>query len=304
MWPGNKRGNPVTNRGPYTPLPIIRQNEAVAYVSDAADQSLLCEVMTDEAVKFIKEQKDGPFFLYLPHAYVHNPRYARPEILEKAEGDVNRANVEEVDTSVGRVLDTLRELRIEEKTLVLFTSDNGGAGGMSMGPLRGGKGGPKYEGHMREPTLVWWPGTIMPGTETDAIVTTTDILPSLAKLVGGEVPDDRVIDGKDALDVLLGKPGAASPHDIHYYEVDGIRRGNWKLVRVGQARKKRSELYDLRTDIGETNDLAEKHPDIVKELEELLDCPRRANCRRHPSRRTCRGRQAHHLGAGRAAAAA
>lgn len=267
MWPGNKRGNPVTNRGPYEPLPIIRGNKAVAYVSDGADQSLLCEVVTDEAIKFIKDHQDRPFFVYLPHAYVHGPRYARPEILEKAEGDVNRANVEEVDTSVGRVLGTLRELGLDKKTWVLFTSDNGGAGGMSMGPLRGGKGGPKYEGHMREPTLAWWPGTIPPGVETEAIVTTTDLFPSLAKLVGAALPDDRVIDGKDTLDVLLGKPGAQSPHKIHYYEVDGIRRGDWKLVK---SRGGRSELYDLNADLGETNNLAAQHPDVVQELEDLL----------------------------------
>jgi arylsulfatase A-like enzyme len=267
MWPGNKRGNPVTNRGPYTPLPIVRQNKVVAYVSDGADQSLLCEVMTDEAVKFIEQQQDGPFFLYLPHAYVHSPRFARPEILEKAEGNVNRANVEEVDTSVGRVLDTLRALGLDEKTLVLFTSDNGGAGGMSMGPLRGGKGGPKYEGHMREPTIAWWPGVIPPGTETEAIVATTDLFPSFAKLAGADLPGDRIIDGKDAVDVLLGKPGSVSPHEIHYYEVDGIRRDDWKLVK---GRGGKSELYNLAVDLGETNDLAGEHPEIVRELAELL----------------------------------
>ncbi|MFC1596324.1 sulfatase [Planctomycetota bacterium] len=267
MWPGNRRGNPVTGRGPYTPLPVIRQNEAVAYVSDGADQSLLCEVVTDEAVQFIKQHKHEPFFLYIPHAFVHGPRYARKEILDKADGDVNRANVEEVDTSVGRVLDALRQLKLENRTLVIFTSDNGGAGGMSMGPLRGGKGGPKYEGHMREPTLTWWPGTIPAGHVSDQIATTTDILPSLAKLVGAKVPGDRKIDGKDALDVLLGGAGAMSPHDILFYEVDGIRRGKWKLVRT---RKGKAELYNLDTDLGETNDLAAQHPDVAKELSELL----------------------------------
>jgi len=271
MWPGNKRGNPVTNRGAYEPLPIIRGNEAVAYVSDGADQSLLCEVVTDEAIKFIKDHQDRPFFVYLPHAYVHSPRYARPEILEKAEGDVNRANVEEVDTSVGRVLDTLRELKLDKRTLVLFTSDNGGAGGMSMGPLRGGKGGPKYEGHMREPALVWWPGTIPPGVESDAIVTTTDVFPSLAKLVGARVPNDRTIDGKDALDVLLGQSGEKSPHEVLYYEIDGVRRGKWKLVRIGRPGRRKSELYDLVADLGETNNLASQHPELVEELGALLD---------------------------------
>ena len=271
MWPGNTRGNPLTNRGPYTPLPVIRQNKPVAYVSDGADQSLLCEAVTDEAVKFIENHRDEPFFLYLPHAYVHNPRHARPDILAKAEGDVNRAVVEEVDTSVGRVLDTLRELKLDKNTFVFFTSDNGGAGGMSMGPLRGGKGGPKYEGHMREPTVAWWPGTIPAGAESDEIAATVDILPSLARLVGADVPSDRRIDGKDALDVLLGKPGATSPHDVLYYEIDGVRRGKWKLVRLRKGKNIKDELYDLDADIGERNDLAAQYPDIAKELGALLD---------------------------------
>lgn len=266
MWPGNLRGNPLTNRGPYTPLPVLLQNDVVAYVSDGADQSLLCEVVTDYALKFIDNHKDEPFFCYVPHAYVHRPRFARPEILKKANGNADRANVEEVDTSVGRILHKLRELKIEENTLVIFTSDNGGAGGMSMGPLRGGKGGPKYEGHMREPTITWWPGTIPAGVESDGIAVTTDLLRSLARLSGAKVPDDRVIDGMDVLDILLGKPDAESPHDIHYYEVDGIRRGPWKLVRKGQ----KHELYHLEDDIGEKKNLAKRHPEIVRELSKLL----------------------------------
>ncbi len=171
---------------------------------------------------------------------------------------------------MGRVLETLRELKLDTNTLVVFTSDNGGARGMSMGPLRGGKFGPKYEGHMREPTITWWPGVIPAGVETAEIATTTDILPSLARLIGAKVPGDRTIDGKDALDVLLGKPGAKSPHEILYYEIDGIRRGKWKLVRTGRAGKQKSELYDLEADLGEKNDLAAQHPDLVNELEELL----------------------------------
>lgn len=266
MWPGNARGNPVTNRGPYEPLPVIRQNDAVAYVADGADQSLLCEVVTDEAVKFIHEHLDEPFFCFVPHAYVHLPRFARPQFLERAEGDVDRANVEEVDDSVGRILDTLRELGIAENTLVLFTSDNGGARGMTMGPLRGGKGGPKYEGHMRVPTLAWWPGTIEAGCVTEEIAVTTDLLPTFADLTGATISDDRTIDGKIVTDVLLGKPGAKSPHRIHYYEVEGIRRGKWKLVK-GRGT---SELFDLDADLGETKNLAEKNPEIVAELEELL----------------------------------
>jgi arylsulfatase A-like enzyme len=265
MWPGNKRGHPGTRKG-YTPLPIVRQNEAVAYVSDGEDQALLCEAFTNEAIKFIRKHKDEPFFCYLPHAYVHNPRFARPEILRRAQGNVNRANVEEVDDSVGRVLAALREVGIARNTLVLFTSDNGGAGGMSMGRLRGGKGGPKYEGHMRVPTVAWWPGTIPAGTSTDEIATTTDLFPSFARLVGAEVPKDRVIDGRDALDVLLGKPGATSPHKIHYYEVEGIRRGKWKLV----VQRRRVELFDLEADPGERKNIAARHPERVAELKAAL----------------------------------
>ena len=141
MWPGNKQGNPVTNRDPYEPLPVMKQDKAVAHVADEFDQSLLAEVITDEAIAFIEKNQKRPFFCYIPHAHVHKPRYARPEYLERAEGNVDRAHVEEVDDSIGRVLQTLKDLKLDQNTLVIFTSDNGPAGGMSSGPLRGAKGG-------------------------------------------------------------------------------------------------------------------------------------------------------------------
>ena len=266
MWPGNLRGHRHTKE-PYTPLPVVQNDQVVAYVADGADQALLAEAVTDAAIEFIREHRAEPFFLYLPHAYIHRPRYARPEIAERAGGDINRAVVEEVDDSVGRVLDTLRTLDLAEGTLVIFTSDNGGATGMSMGPLRGGKGGPKYEGHMREPTITWWPGTIPAGQTTDEIVSALDILPSLAALVGAAPPDPQ-IDGKNALDILLGKPNARSPHELLFYEDEGVRRSNWKLVRGASGS---FELYDLDADVGETNDLAAAHPERVNELRALLE---------------------------------
>lgn len=265
MWPGNRKGHRHTKQ-PYTPLPVVQQNKVVSYVSDGADQSLLCEVVTDHTVKFIEDHKDEPFFCYVPHIYVHHPRYARPDILKKAGGNIDRTNVEEVDTSVGRVLDKLRELKLDEKTLVIFTSDNGGASGMSMGPLRGAKGGAKYEGHMREPTITWWPGTIPAGVETNQIGVTTDLLPSLARLVGADSATDKTIDGKDVLDVLLGEPNAKSPHHVHYYETDAVRSGPWKLIHIG----KRVELYNLDDDLGERKNLVKRRPKIVAELETLL----------------------------------
>jgi len=265
MCPLHTSKNPITKRK-YEPLPVMSQDQAVAHVEDGVDQSLLAEVFTDKAIAFIKKNQKKPFFCYIPHAHVHKPRYARPEYLKRAEGNVDRAHVEEVDDSIGRVLQTLKDLQLDQNTLVIFTSDNGAASGMSSGPLRGGKGGPKYEGHMRVPTLAWWPGTIPAGSISKEIGVTTDLLPSLAKLTVSKVPDDRIIDGKDISDVLLGKKDAQSPHQLHYYENEGIRRGDWKLVKKGS----RSELYDLSKDPGERKDLSRNHPELVKELNRAL----------------------------------
>ncbi len=265
MWPLHTRKNPITKRK-YEPLPVMRQDKAVAHVADGVDQSLLAEVITDEAIAFIKKNQKKPFFCYIPHAHVHKPRHARPEYLKRAEGNVNRAHVEEVDDSVGRVLQTLKDLKLHQNTLVIFTSDNGPASGMSSGPLRGMKGGKKYEGHMRVPTLAWWPDTIPAGRISKEIGVTTDLLPTLATLTQSQVPTDRIIDGKDISDILLGKKYAQSPRQLHYYENEGIRKGDWKLVKKGS----RSELYDLSKDLGEKKDLSGSHPELVKELDRAL----------------------------------
>ena len=271
MWSGRKgkRPNPITNRK-FEPLPVMRQDKAVAYVADGVDQSLLAEVITDEAIAFIEKNHKQPFFCYIPHSHVHKPRYARPEYLKRAEGNVDRAHVEEVDDSIGRVLQTLRDLKLDKNTLVIFTSDNGAAGGMSSGPLRGAKGGPKYEGHMRVPTLAWWPGTIEGGITSKEIGVTTDLLPTLAKLTNSQVPTDRIIDGKDITEILLGKKEAQSPHQLHFYEDEGIRRGDWKLVKKKAKGQTKLELYDLSKDLGERKDLSGKHPQMVEELDRLL----------------------------------
>jgi arylsulfatase A-like enzyme len=265
MWPLHTRKNPITKRK-YEPLPVMRQDQAVAHVADGVDQALLAEVITDEAIAFIKKNQKKPFFCYIPHAHVHKPRHARPEYLKRAEGNVNRAHVEEVDDSVGRVLQTLKDLKLHQNTLVIFTSDNGPASGMSSGPLRGMKGGKKYEGHMRVPTLAWWPDTIPAGSISKEIGVTTDLLPTLATLTQSQVPTDRIIDGKDITNILLGKKNAQSPHQLHYYENEGIRKGDWKLVKKGS----RSELYDLSKDLGEKKDLSGSHPELVKELYRAL----------------------------------
>ncbi len=276
MWPGNGNNHRVTKEA-YTPLPIILGNDPVAYVADAHDQALLAETFTDKAIDWIEEQntqnqqpntRAQPFFCYVPHAYVHFPRYARRQHFDRAEGAVYRSTTEEVDDSVGRILETLRELNLAENTLVIFTSDNGGVGNQEvMGGLRGNKGGPKYEGHQREPFVAWWPGVIPAGSESHEFLMSIDLLPSIAKLVGGKVPTDRKIDGKDGLDLLLGKPGAKSPHEVIHYEEMGLRRGDWKLIRSGRDAK--LELYDLSSDVAETNNLAREHPELTEELLQL-----------------------------------
>jgi len=266
MWPQHTARNPITKRK-YEPLPVMKQDKAVAHVADEFDQSLLAEVITDEAIAFIEKNQKRPFFCYIPHAHVHYPRHARPEYLKRAEGNVDRAHVEEVDDSIGRVLQTLRDLKLDHNTLVIFTSDNGPAGGMSSGPLRGTKGGKKYEGHMRVPTLAWWPETIPAGSISKEIGVTTDLLPTLAKLTQFQAPTDRIIDGKDISGILLGKKDARSPHQLHFYENEGIRRGNWKLVKKARSKL---ELYDLSKDLGERKDLSGKHPEMVQELDRLL----------------------------------
>ncbi len=265
MW---VKGNPKHN---YPPLPWMKQNKAVAHIPDAASQARITDAITDATVNFIVENQDQPFFAYVPHSAVHAPFMVTPKRLEAAGGDVMRALIGEIDQSTGRILDTLRQLGIYKNTLVLFTNDNGGAGKTSSGPLRGGKFGPKYEGHMRVSTLAWWPGKVPADSVTSEIAATIDLLPTIAKFAGQPTPSDRIIDGHDISDILLGKPGAKSPHETLYYENDGIRRGKWKLVHYRVKADWFTELYDLEADLGEQNDIADQYPDKVKELKAALD---------------------------------
>jgi len=265
MW---VKGKPTRN---YPPLPWMVQDKAVAHIPDAESQQRITDAITDAAVRFIAGNKNRPFFAYVPHSAVHAPFVVTPERLEAAGGDVMRALVGEIDASAGRILDALKQLGIDKNTLVFFTNDNGGAGKTSSGPLRGHKFGSKYEGHMRVATLARWPGQIPAGSVSSEIGATIDLLPTIAELAGQSVPDDRIIDGHDISGILLGKPGAKSPHKMLYYETEGIREGKWKLVRYQVKRDQFIELYDLEADLGEKNNIADKHPDIVERLKADLD---------------------------------
>jgi len=265
MW---VKGNPKRN---YPPLPWMKQDKPVAHIPDEASQAVITDAITEAAVDFIKPHKDEPFFVYVPHSAVHYPFMVTSERLAAAADDVMTALVSEVDHSTGRILQTLRDEGISESTFVLFTNDNGGGGKTSPGPLRRAKFGPKYEGHMRVATLAWWPGKIPAGSVSSEIMTTTDMLPTIASMTGQTVPTDRIIDGKDVSDILLGKPDAKSPHETLYYENDGIRQGKWKLVHYRIKADWFTELYDLEADLGETKNIADQYPHRVQAMKAALD---------------------------------
>ncbi len=266
-------------------VPLVRQDKAVELLT-GDDQDRLTERYTDEGVKFITENKDRPFFLYLPHTAVHTPIHPGEKFRDHSKNGRFGDWVEEVDWSVGRVLDTLRELKLAENTLVMFSSDNGpwlikGKDGGEAGPLRGGKGS-TWEGGVREPTVAWWPGKIAPGSACDAIAGNIDFLPTFVKLGGGTVPTDRKIDGKDISPLLFGTT-KESPHEARYYysgyKLQAVRVGPWKMAIAPQSDGKsgpavaasleKPRLYNLDTEIGEKTDVAGEHSDVVARLKAL-----------------------------------
>jgi len=263
------------------PLPLLRDEKVI---QAPPDLDKLEEMYTEEAVKFITANKDRPFFLYLPHSAVHTPLHPGAAFKGKSKNGLYGDWVEEVDWSTGRVLETLKELKLDQNTLVIFTSDNGGISKeASNAPFRGKKGS-TWEGGLREPTIVRWPGRIAAGSTCDAITSEMDVLPTVVRLVGGQVPTDRKIDGLDIWLILSGQ-SKNSPHEAIYYFLAGslqaVRSGSWKLVIADQkntiekgemvaASVQSPRLYNLDRDIGETTDVAAQNPDVVKRMQELI----------------------------------
>jgi len=264
-------------------VPLLRDEKVIESLTDE-QQSKIVERYTDEAIAFIRKSKDQPFFLYLPHNAVHTPIHPGAAFAGKSANGRFGDWVEEVDWSTGKILDTLRELKLDENTLVIFTSDNGpwlvkGADGGSAGRLRGGKGS-TWEGGMREPTIAWWPSKIAPGSVCGAVAGTIDLLPTVVALTGGSVPASPVIDGRDISPLLLGK-STQSPREAHYYfhgyNLEAVRQGEWKLaIAPGKESKDKTQqaedsqktprLYNLDKDIGETSNVADQYPEIVAKL--------------------------------------
>lgn len=267
-------------------VPLVR-DEKVERLLVEEDQDRIEEIYTDEAVKFIRNHQEQPFFLYFPHTAVHTPIHPGKAFQDSSQNGRFGDWVQEVDWSVGRVLDTLRELKLDENTLVVFTSDNGpwlikGPDGGSALPLRGGKGS-TWEGGVRVPTLAWWPGKIAPGAVCDAVAGTIDLLPTCVSIAGGKVPAKPVIDGRDLTPLLFGQT-KESQREAHYYfssyNLQAVRQGPWKLALMTQASGKTKgavdddarvnpRLYNLDQEINEQTNLAAQHPDIVARLTAL-----------------------------------
>ena len=259
------------------PLPLMSDDEVVEL---NPDQRKLTTLYTEKALDFIDRSRAGSFFLYLAHAMPHVPLFVseprRGDSIRGLYGDV----IEEIDWSVGQIVAKLEELELDRKTLIVFTSDNGpwlqyGVDGGSAGPMRAGKG-TVYEGGMRVPGIFWWPGAIPAGQVSSAVAANTDLLPTFARLAGGDIPQDRTIDGRDLWPLLSGE-SADSPHERFYYfggsppdepaNLRAVREGRWKLhvERTGDGWRP-TALYDLHEDVAERFDRRDLEPEVVEQL--------------------------------------
>jgi arylsulfatase A-like enzyme len=238
------------------------------------DDTLFTQRITKESLEFIGANKDRPFFLYMSQAQVHREVLASREFQGKSDYGVWGDAVQELDWSVGEVLKTLRELGIDENTLVIYVSDNGPTiqeKGSAL-PLKGNKGS-TWEGGLRVPCIMRWPGKIPAGIECDETASIMDIFPTFAKLIGTSMPPNRMIDGKDIWP-LMTQAGAVTPHSAYYYYLKfglmGVRSGPWKLHNSSRQGNAEWKLYNLETDIGETTDVSAENPEVLVRLEKLL----------------------------------
>lgn len=262
-------------------VPLIRNTEII---ERPADQNTITKRYTEEALKFIQEHSEKPFFLYLAHSLPHVPLFASKEFLGKSARGLYGDVVEEIDNSVGQVVNALKEKGIAENTILVFTSDNGpwllfGVDGGSAGQLRDGKG-TTWEGGMREPCIFWSPGNIKPKVVT-GMGTTMDLFTTFSKMAGVEIPDDRIIDGLDLSPVLLGDSPSPRREIFYYRGVDlyAVRLGAYKahfITEGGYGPPKREEhstplLYNVETDPSELHDISKSHPEVIKQIQEVVD---------------------------------
>lgn len=302
MWPVNYDGTPVTpenqqRQGNYPVLPLIRGNKKIRDIKTLQDQAELTTIYTLEAVKFIHENKDRPFFLYLAHSMPHVPLAVSDKFKGKSGQGLYGDVVMELDWSVGQVLTALDETGLTNNTVVIFTSDNGpwlnfGNYAGSAGGLREGKM-TNFEGGQRVPCLMKWPGVIPEGIVCNKLACTIDILPTLAEITGVPLPEKK-IDGVSILPLLTGDSLANPRRFLYYYfhenSLDAVRMDNWKLVfpheyvsyegslpgndgYPGKTIKRKTglALYNMRRDPGERYDVKSIYPEVVSKLIKLAD---------------------------------
>ncbi|GIW78239.1 MAG: arylsulfatase [Gemmatales bacterium] len=295
MWPFH----PEQQRVHFPDLPLYEGDKIINPKVTPEIQKTLTRRLTERAVEFIDKNKEKPFFLYLPHPQPHVPLFASEKFLKKTKRGLFGDVLTEIDWSVGEILGALKRNKIDERTCVVFTSDNGpwllyGNHAGSAKPLREGKG-TNFEGGFRVPCLMRWPGRIPAGTVCREVCSTIDLLPTFARLAGAPLPKNK-IDGKDIAPLMFQHPGAKSPHPV-FYHYDGrnrlvaLRSGKWKLMfpqsygspipgKDGRPGKRVSKtiplsLFDLEKDIGETTNVAEKYPEVVQRLMAAADAMRK-----------------------------
>jgi len=261
---------------------VLMRGERV--IEDPVDQTTLTARYTAEAVTFIREHRDRPFFLYMPHNFPHTPLFASEKFKGKSRRGLYGDAVEELDWSVGEILNTLAELDLDEQTLVFFTSDNGpwlirNADGGSAGLLRGGKGS-TWEGGMREPTIARWPGKIPAGTTSAELGCTTDLLATIHALLEIPLPTDRKLDSYDLRPVLFGS-GESPRKSVLYYrgrKLMAARLGPWKahfMTQDGYGQTKPElhdppQLYHLEHDPSEKYDVSKKNAEVISQIRQLV----------------------------------
>lgn len=281
----------------FPDLPLFEGNDVVNPRVTPEDQKQLTTQYTQRAVEFIRRNQSQPFFLYVAHAMPHVPLFVSEKFRGKSEQGMYGDVIMEIDWCVGEIIQALEETGVSNKTLVIYTSDNGpwlsyGNHAGSAGPLREGKG-TMWEGGVREPCIMSWPGHIPAGSVCHQFAATIDLFPTIAGLIGAELPD-HPIDGSDIWPLMSGQPGAVTPHDAYYYywgrELQAVRSGDWKLHfphayrtlagrpggRDGIPSKYEQgqtglALYNLRDDVGERHDVKDQYPEIVDRLQSIAE---------------------------------
>ncbi len=277
------------------PFPLYRnETELEADLGQDEDQAKLTGLYTREAVRFIEESSDAPFFLYMAHTFPHQPLFPSETFERRSDAGKFGDVVEELDWSVGEILKSLKNKGLEDNTLVIFTSDNGPWYEGSAGSLRGRKG-QSYEGGFKVPFIARWPGRIPRGSVNPGTVMNIDLYPTLLALAGVAPPRDRIVDGKDITELLIGK-STASSHEafyfFHYDRLEGIRSGRWKyfdkmhryvwpialdaaavpnLMGAEQMGDRWPLLYDIQRDPGESYNVINTHPDVAEQLAKTME---------------------------------